>query len=170
MKSKIQAFLDSLIMYDYILFGASFVLFIFFIILGIVLRKKIFLAIFLILLAFATLIVIPTLGRTEMHKFLFSNTLSLISQKRLEFTDAIVVKATVENTSQFNFSSCNITANVHKVSKNALKNYLFSFKTIKKMSIVEYDIPKAQTRDFKIIVEPFTYTRDYNITLGAKCK
>lgn len=170
MKLQLQAFLDSLIIYDYILFGVSFILFILFIILGIVLRKKILLAVFLILLAFVMLAVMPTLGRIEMHKFLFSNTTSLTSQKRLEFTDAIVVKGTLENSSKFNFSSCEITANVHKVSTNALKNYLFSFKTIKKMSIIEYDIAKAQTRDFKIIVEPFTYSRDYNLTLKAKCK
>ena len=170
MKFKIQAFLDTLIMYDYILFGASFVLFILFIILGILLRKKIGLAIFLILLAFSILILVPTLGRIEMHKFLFKNTTTLSSQKRLEFTEAIVVKGTLLNESKFHFQECTITAYVHKVSTNALKNYLFQFKTIKKMSILELDIEKGQARDFKIIVEPFSYTRDYNITLGATCK
>ena len=170
MNSKIQAFLDTLIMYDYILFGASFVLFILFIILGIVLRKKIVLAIFLILLGFVMLIVAPTLGRIQMHNYLFSNTTTLLSEKRLEFTEAIVVKGKLENTSKFNFESCKITANVHKISKNSLKNYILKFKTIKKMSILEKDIEKGSSVDFKIIIEPFTYSRDYNITLGAKCK
>lgn len=170
MKSKIQAFLDSLIMYDYILFGASFVLFILFIILGIVLRKKVGLAIFLILLAFSILILSPTIGRIQMHDFLFSNTTTLSSQKKLQFTEAIVVKGVLENTSRFNFESCKITANVHKVSKNALKNYIWQFKTIKKMSILEKNIAKGKSIPFKIIVEPFRYSRDYNITLGAKCK
>lgn len=170
MKSKIQAFLETLIMYDYILFGASFILFILFIILGIVLRKKVGFAIFLILLAFSILLLGPTLGRQEMHSFLFHNITVLTSQKKLEFTEAIVVKGTLTNDSKFHFKSCIITANVHKVSKNDLKNYLFQFKTIKKMSILEHDIDKGQTIDFKIIVEPFTYSRDYNITLGANCK
>lgn len=170
MKSKIQAFLDSLIMYDYILFGASFLLFILLIILGIVLRKKLALAVFLMLLGFSILVLAPTLGRIQMHNFLFSNTLSLISQKKLEFTEAIVVKGRLENTSRFNFESCKITANVHKVSKNTLKNYMLQFKTIKKMSIVKEDIVKGEGIDFKIIVAPFRYSRDYNITLGAKCK
>ena len=169
MQSKIQAFLDTLIIYDYILFGASFVLFILFIILGIILRKKIVLAIFFILLGFFTLILAPTIGRMQMHNYLFSNTLTLSSQKKLEFTKAIVVKGSLENTSKFNFSSCKITANVHKVSKSEIKNYILKFKTIKKMSILEEDIPKATSINFKIIVEPFTYSRDYNITLGAKC-
>ena len=170
MKAKIQAFLDTLIMYDYILFGASFTLFVLFIILGIVLRQKVALAVFLVLLAFAILLLAPTLGRVFMHDYLFANTATLISQKKLEFTEAIVVKGTLVNDSRFNFEECKITAHVHKVSKNALKNYLFQFKTIKKMSILEYDIQKTTSRDFKIIVEPFRYKRDYNITIGAKCK
>lgn len=170
MKAKLQAFLDSLILYDYILFGSSFILFILFIILGIVLRKKLGMAIFLVLLAFAILILAPTLGRIEMHKFLFKNSVTLLSQKRLEFTDAIVVKGMISNESRFNFKECFITANVHKVSRNEYKNYVYQFKTIKKMSILEKDIEKESSRNFKIIVEPFTYSKDYNISLGAKCK
>jgi hypothetical protein len=170
MKSKIQAFLDSLIMYDYILFGAAFILFILFVILGIVLRKKIGLAVFFVLLAFSTLLLAPTLGRLEMHNFLFSNTTTLMSEKRLEFIPAIVVKGSLENTSKLNFKSCKITAKVHKVSKNPLKNYLFQFKTIKKMSIIKEDIAKGSSINYKIIVDPFTYSKDFSITLGAKCK
>ena len=38
------------------------------------------------------------------------------------------------------------------------------------MSIFEEGIKKGQTREFKIIVEPFTYEKDFNISLGADCK
>lgn len=170
MKSKITAFLNDLIIYDYVLFGSAFVLFLLLVILALVLRKKIALAVFLIILAFSILILAPTLGYVQMHKYLFKNTTTLTKQKKLEFTDAIVVKGTLLNESKRNFKTCKITANVHKLSKNKYKNYLLQFKTIKKMSIIEEDILKGQVRDFKIIVEPFTYSRDYNITLGAKCK
>jgi len=170
MKAKITAFLDSLIMYDYILFGASFGLFLLFIILAIVLRKKAFLAILFGLLSFVILILGPTLGFVKMHEHLFKNSTKLTSQKRLEFTNAIVLKGSLTNESEFDFSSCIITANVHKVSKNKLKNYIYKFKTLKKMSILEENIMKKQTISFKIIVEPFTYSKDYNITIGAKCK
>jgi uncharacterized SAM-binding protein YcdF (DUF218 family) len=169
-KGKIQAFIDGLIMYDYILFGAVFTLFILFIILGIVLRKKIALAVFLILLAFIVLLAGPTIGRMEMHKSLFKNTTTLTSEKRLQFTDAIVVKGIISNDSRFNFERCLISVNVHPVSENALKNHLFQFKIIKKMSIIEEDIAKGESRVFKIIVDPFTYSKDYNISLGARCR
>lgn len=170
MKAKITAFIDTLIMYDYILFGSAFVLFILFIILGIVLRKKVFLAVFLIILAFMILLLAPTVGYLKMHQFLFKNITTLTSQKKLEFTQAIVVKGSIKNESKFNFTSCKIIVKVHKVSKNKLKNYLYQFKTIKKASIIEEDIQKGQVKDFKLFIEPFTYSKEYNLTIGAKCK
>ena len=170
MKSKITAFIENLIMYDYILFGSVFVLFILFIILGIALRKKTALAVILVLFAFSLLILGPTLGYIKMHEYLFKNTTALTSQKRLQFTQAIVVKGSLINESKFDFESCNITARAYKTSKNNLKNYIFKFKTIKQMSILENDIKKGEMRNFKILVEPFTYSKDYNISLGAECK
>ncbi len=170
MKAKLTAFIDGLIMYDYILFGSAFVLFILFIILGIMLRKKVFIATLFIFIGFASLLLGPSLGYVKMHDYLFKNTTTISSQKRLEFTQAIVVKGKITNESKFNFTSCKISANVHKTSKNEYKNMILKFKTIKKMSIIEKDILKGETRAFKIIVEPFTYKKDYNISIGGKCK
>ncbi len=170
MKIKIQNFIDGLIPYDYILFGSVLVLFVLFIVLAILVRKKITLAIFLVLLAFATFLLGPTLGYVAMHKFLFKNHTELISQKKLNFSQAVVVKGKITNDSNFDFRSCRITANVYKVTSNKYKNYIYKLKPFQKMSIFEKDIKKGQTREFKIIVEPFTYKRDYNISLGASCK
>jgi len=170
MKHKITVFMESLITYDYILFAASFVLFILFIILGIVLRKKLTLAIIFILLAFTILLVGPTIGYVKMHEMIFKNSTELISQKRLEFTEAVVVKGKLINESSKNFKECKITASAYKVTRNKYKNYLKKLKPFKKMSIIEYDIVVSEIREFKIIVEPFTYNSDYNISLGADCK
>jgi hypothetical protein len=170
MEAKITAFIDSLIVHDYILFGSVFALFILLVILGIVLRRKTTLAVFLIFLSFSLLILGPTLGYIKMHEYLFKNSTVLTSQKRLEFTQAIVVKGSVTNESKFDFESCKITAAAHKHTENSIKNYLFQFKAIKKMSILEHDIKKGEIRDFKIIIEPFTYSKDYNISIKADCK
>ncbi len=170
MKIKIQNFIDGLIPYDYILFGSALALFVLFIVLAILLRKKITFALFLVLLAFATFLLGPTLGYVAMHKFLFKNHTELVSQKKLTFSQAVVVKGTITNDSNFDFKSCRITANAYKVTPNKYKNYIYKLKPFKKMSIFEKDIRKGETREFKIIVEPFTYKRDYNISLGANCK
>ena len=170
MKEKITAFINGLITYDYILFGSVFSLFLLLIILAIVLRRRVGLSIFILLLSFIILFVGPTIGYKEMHKYLFANSITLTSQKKLTFTPAIVIKGNLKNESNFNFERCEITASVHKVSKNALKNYIYGFKTLKKMSILEDNINKGNTRTFKLIVEPFRYKRDYNISLKASCK
>lgn len=169
MEAKITDFIDGLITYDYILFGSVFVLFILFISLGILLRRKTIIAVLFILIGFSLLVLGPTLGYIKMHEYLFKNSTVLTSQKRLQFTQAVVVTGSVTNESKVNFESCKITARAYKVSKNSLKNYLYQFKTIKKMSIVREDIRIGETKDFKIIVEPFTYSRDYNISVGADC-
>ncbi|MFK5937663.1 MAG: DUF2393 domain-containing protein [Sulfurimonas sp.] len=170
MKEKITAFMNGLITYDYILFASVFGLFLLFMILAIVLRKRVGLSIFMLLFSFIILLVGSTVGYIEMHKYLFKNTLTLTSQKKLTFTPAIVVKGSLKNESNFDFERCKITASVHKVSKNALKNYIYGFKKLTKMSIVEDNINRGDTRSFKLIVEPFNYKRDYNISLKASCK
>ncbi|MEO1937613.1 MAG: DUF2393 domain-containing protein [Sulfurimonas sp.] len=170
MKHKIQAFIDGLILYDYILFGASFVLFILFIILAIVLRERLKTALFLVLFAFATIMLGPTLGFIEMHKFLYKNEVTLKENKRLEFAPAVVVKGSLKNLSRFDFKECLVTASLYKITKNEYKNYLLKFKPIKKQSILLKDIPKGQSKEFKMIVDPFKYKKEYGISLEANCK
>lgn len=170
MKEKLLTFIDGLITYDYILFGVSFILFILFIILALLLRKKLFIALVFILFGFASLVLGPTLGYIQMHKYLFKNSTKLLSQKKLNFVEAVVVKGTITNESKFDFTECKITAEVYKVTKNKYRNYLFKLKPFQKMSILEYDVQKGQTREFKIIVEPFRYKKDYNISLKGHCR
>lgn len=170
MKEQITAFIDNLIFYDYILFGSLFVLFLALFALAIALRKKIFLLLFIIILDFGILGSGLTVGYFEMHKYLFKNKTTLISQKKLNFVEAVVVKGSIENLSKFDFQRCLITASINKTSKNSIKNFLFSFKPISEMSILQDDIRMNEVRKFKIIVEPFTYSKDYNVSIKARCK
>lgn len=71
MKSKISVFLQGLITYDYILFGSVFFLFLFFIILAILLRRKRGLAIFMMTLSFIAIFIGPFVGYVKMHEYLF---------------------------------------------------------------------------------------------------
>jgi len=170
MKHKFIVFMDSLISYDYILFGSIFLIFFILVVLALVLRKKIGLSIFLILLAFVFLLVAPIAGYTKMHNTIFKKELTLVSQKKLQFTQAAVVFGTLKNVSKKDFQSCLITAIVTKKSTNKYKNYIYGFKPIKKMSIIEEDIIMGNEIEFKIIVDPFTYQKDFNIKLEADCR
>lgn len=170
MKEKITAFIENLITYDYILFASVFGLFFLFIIIAILFRKKTTLAVVFVLLSFFILLLGPTLGYIKMHEYLFKHSLELTSQKRLTFTQAVVVKGTLTNESNSDFKSCKIRASANKSTGNALKDFVFKFKPIKSNSVLKYNILKGEKIDFKVIIEPFTYSKDYNITLGANCK
>ena len=170
MKEKILTFVHNLLIYDYILFGAAFTLFILFIILAVLLRKRLVLAIFFVLFGFATLLLGPTLGYIELHKYLFQNSTKLISQKKLTFVDAIVVHGTLSNESKFDFKECKVRATVYKSTSNELKNYIYKLKPLKRSTLVLHNIPKGTTQEFKMFVEPFRYSKEYNLTLGADCR
>ena len=105
-----------------------------------------------------------------MHEYLFKNEVSIVSQKKLTFTKAVVIQAKLTNTSNKNFSICKIYFEAYKVSGNTIKDYIYKFKPLKQMSILKYDLPKGQTIDIKAILEPFTYTKDYNLSIKASCR
>ena len=170
MKSKINEYISGLIAYDYILFMAVFILFILLIILGIVFRKKLLLALLLIFTSFLILVLGPTLGRSIMYETLFQNSTELLTNKRLSFVEAVVVTGLIKNESTRNFKICKITASAYKISSNKFRNYFYELKPFKQMSIVEDDILVSEAKEFKMILEPFTYKKDYNISLGARCK
>ena len=105
-----------------------------------------------------------------MHDYLFKNETVLLSQKKLSFTQAAVVYGTLKNVSKKDFKSCEVSATVYRVSGNIWKDTVRRLKPITKMSIVEENIAIDEERDIKIIIDPFTYGGDYNVTLGADCR
>mgnify|MGYP001809775414 CR=1 FL=1 len=86
MKAKIIDFIHHLIIYDYLLFGGIFVLFLLFLVLAIALRHKMILAVLFVIVAFSLLTVGSVVGYIQMHKYLFKNKIVLHEVKALEFT------------------------------------------------------------------------------------
>jgi len=175
MKQQINEFIQNLVIYDYILFGATFFLFILLIVLAIVLRGKMALAMLSILMAFLVLILAPTLGYTQMHTFLYKTEAQIDSIKKLEFTPALVINGTYTNHSNFNFTTCKIKAKVFKVATNemlaSIKNSLFPFNPFAKETIiVNKDIKPNESNTYKLIIEPFNYQKDYNVSVGISCR
>ena len=170
MSENITAFIDGLITYDYIFFSSVFALFILLVVLAIILRKKIILAIFLLLFSFLVLTLGSRYGYIKIHENVFKNSTKLLSQKQLSFTPAVVVRGSISNESKVDFSTCKITASAYKVSSNIIKKYIYPLKPLRKMSILQKNILKGQTQEFKIIIEPFHYTKEYNISIKASCK
>ncbi len=171
MKEKLTAFIGQLTIYDYTLFGAVIFLFILLLILAIVVRRKTALAILLIVLAFLLLLLGPTVGYMKLHQFLYKTQTQLTEVKALEFSQALVLKGNVHNLSKRHLSTCNITAKIFKVSGNPYLDMLYPLNPFKKMSILkDVNLSSGERYEFKMIVEPFTYTKEYNLSIGAQCQ
>jgi hypothetical protein len=171
MKQKIIAFIDGLILYDYILFGGVIALFILFLILAILLRRHVGLSVFIILLAFIILLLGPTLGYIQLHKFLYKNEIKITEIKKLKFTNALLIEGNLKNISKINFHTCNIKAGAYKVSGKKIPDMIYPFKPFKHGYLkLDTIIKPDETKSFKLFIEPFNYKKDYNITIGANCR
>jgi hypothetical protein len=171
MKQKIIAFIDGLILYDYILFGGVIALFILFLILAILLRRHVGLSVFIILLAFIILLLGPTLGYIQLHKFLYKNEIKITEIKKLKFTNALLIEGNLKNISKINFHTCKIKAGAYKVSGKKIPDMIYPFKPFKHGYLkLDTIIKPDETKSFKLFIEPFNYKKDYNITIGANCR
>ncbi len=170
MKEKILDFIHNLIVYDYFLFGGIFVLFLLFLVLAIVFKNKMGLAVFMVFLAFGILTAGPVVGYVQLHKYLFKNKVSLHEIKVLEFTEALLIKGTITNTSTRGFKECTIYAGVHKVTHNPYIDRLYPHIPFKKGALLLHEpIDSGESAPFKLFIEPFRYEKDFNITIKANC-
>lgn len=171
MKAKIIDFIHHLIIYDYLLFGGIFILFLLFLVLAIALRHKMVLAVFFVIVAFSLLTVGSLVGYIQMHKYLFKNKIVLHEVKALEFTEALLIKGEINNTSKRPFQECTVYTGVYKITHNQYIDRLYPYFPFKKSSTkIVKPIPSGESRPFKLFVEPFRYTKDYNITIKAECR
>ncbi|MBD3799328.1 MAG: DUF2393 domain-containing protein [Epsilonproteobacteria bacterium] len=171
MKAKITEFIHNLLMYDYILFGGIFILFILLLTIAIIFRRKLRLAIFLVFLAFGVVSIGPVVGYIMLHKYLFKNNILLREVKALEFTEALLIKGDINNTSKRPFKECTLHAGVYKVTHNKYIDPLYPYIPFKKGSItLNKPIAPGKSTPFKLFIEPFRYTNDYNLTIKAECR
>ncbi len=170
MKEQLLLYLHDLTKFDYIYFVAVFVIFILLILLVLLLRKKATLALSLLLIALLEISLAPTIGHSYFHTFLYKNSIELTKVKRLQFVKALVIEGKLTNESKFDFKSCRIEAKVLKETHNSFKNLVFRLKPITTQSIVVNDIPKGADVDFKFLIEPFNYSKDFNVSVSGTCK
>ena len=121
-------------------------------------------------MSFVTLIGAPIGGYIYIHDTLYKNKISDLKIKRLEFSEALVVKGKVTNYGKERFHKCTISTSVFKKGNNFLQRFVYPLKPIQKMSIVQSkSLDINQSFKFKMILEPFTYSKEYNVSVKAKC-
>ena len=170
MTEQLTAFLDELILYDYLLLGGTVLLFILCLLLAVLLRKRLLLFFPMLLLALLVISAGPTVGYTKLHAIIFKNTVTLNEIKALEFTEALLIRGTLKNDSKRDFDTCEITSGVHKIAGNFLLDTIYPLNPFQKASILLEQIPSGQQVDFKLFIEPFSYSGEYNISIGSECR
>lgn len=165
-----ESFVASLHLYDYILFGVSGALFILILLLAIVLRKKVGFSLFLVLLAFIIVLAGPILGYNYIHATVYKTEIYELQIKKLEFSQALVIKGNLRNIGSQSFHICTISAKAYKGPTNILEEYVNPLKPFQKVSILkETPIEVNDSIDFKMMLEPFTYSNEYNISVKVDC-
>ncbi len=169
LRSTILSFVESLHDYDYILFAISGALFFLILLLAIILRKKTGFSLLLVLLAFIIIISGPIVGYNYIHSTIFKTEINDLTIKELEFSEAVVIKGTLTNLGKQSFKKCTISSKAYKGATNFLEELVYPLKPFQKMSILKKDINMSESVDFKMILEPFTYSKEYNISIKANC-
>lgn len=170
LKSLIEAFIATLHPYDYIMFAISGGLFVLILLLAIVLRKKVGFSLFLVLLAFIIIVAGPIGGYSYIHATVYKTEISELQIKKLEFSQTLVIKGQLKNLGSQSFKSCKIVAKAYKEPTNILEEYVNPLKPFQKVSILkEEPIEINDSIDFKMMLEPFTYSDEYNITMKVDC-
>ena len=170
MKEKLLTFLHTLTQYDFLYFGAVFLIFILLILVTLLLRRKMTIALLVLLLAILDISLGLTFGFGYFHNYLFKNSITITKAKKLHFVEAVVIEGKLKNESKFDFKSCRLQATIYKETHNKYKNLLFRLKPLKHSSITINDIPKGADVEFKFLIEPFRYKKDINVSVEGICK
>lgn len=171
MKTQLLAFIHTLGLYDYLLFGGIIFFFLFFLILAILLRHKLALAITLVLLAFILLITAPIGGYIALHSFFYKHKISLTTVKDLEFTDALLIKGDLNNTSKQPFKECKLFFGVSQVSSIEPLNKLYPYFPFRRKTLmIPGPIEPGDGKTFKLLIEPFNYPKKHTVTVWGQCR
>ena len=170
MKSNILHFINTLSLYDYLLFGGILFFFLLFLILAILFHRKLGVAVTLIVSAFILLISSP-LAYIGMHTYFYKHSVTLTTVQDLEFTDALLIRGDINNTSKQTFKECTIMFGISKVSTIKPINKLYPYLPFRRKTLVISKTIKPQEGEsFKFLIEPFSYPKNFTVIAWGICR
>ncbi|MDO9207721.1 MAG: DUF2393 family protein [Sulfuricurvum sp.] len=170
MKTQMLHFIDTLSLYDYLLFGGILFFFFFFLILAVLLHRKLALAITLIVTAFILLVSAP-LSYMALHTAIYKHAVTLTTVQDLAFTEALLIKGDINNTSKETFKECTLTFGISKVSSIGALNKVYPYLPFRRQTLVlSNSIKPHQGESFKLLIEPFKYSKKFSVTAWGQCR
>lgn len=171
LKTSFLYYIDNFSMYDYVAFAWLAVLFFLAILLSIVIVKKSpmlsLLVFFLALLMFFTT---PFIIKHYLDKFVRPSLSEIVSVKKLNFSDTLIVDTLVTNISKKSFHSCRILVSIVEYSDSKIKNFLSRLKPLRQQTIsINEAIDVNRSKDIKIIFDGYSYNKEINATVNSQC-
>jgi hypothetical protein len=165
LKETLLNFYSTLHPYDfyslYWLGGVAF----FLMILIIMLRDKIAIAGFLLIIFLTSLTVGPFFVYFKMHDYLYGTNYKINYIKQMEFANVMIVKGDLTSYGEENITNCNFHSFVMPPQEGFMKSiqFLYAIKPIKRKSFkIDIDLQKGQTAEFKLKFTNFKYKKDIN--------
>ena len=166
----ITTFLKTLSFYDYIGFFLSLFIFILFIVLALMLRKHTKRSLFLLFLGFTTLFAGPVMIHKVIKNTLFLSEVTLSEMKQLHYSDTLLIKGKIDYKGKKEANHCEIKANIYKQGANVVKDFVYKLKAYRSgKQKIDKLFSQGDSENFKIVIEPFRYQGDYNMTLESGC-
>ncbi len=172
MKTQLLHFIDTLALYDYLLLGGILFFFFLFLILAVLFHHKLTLAITFILTAFLLLLGAPLGGYLLLHKYVYQHTITLITVQDLEFTEALLLRGDINNTSKQSFKECTIYFGVSKTSSiKILNDKIYPYLPFQRQTLtLTQPIKPNEKETFKLLIEPFNYPKKFSVTAWGVCR
>lgn len=169
-KYLLTNFFSTLSFYDYIGFFVSLFIFILFIVLALILRKHTKRSLLLVILGFLTLFSGPVLAHSLVKDTIFLSDTNVTQIKQLFYSDTLLIKGKLNYKGLKEAHHCQVEAKLHKQGSNAIKSFVYSLKAFRSgKHKIDQLFAKGDSVDFKIVIEPFNYQGDYNITVKSGC-
>lgn len=170
LRTLLVDFTKSLTNYDYIGFILALVLFVLFLVLALILRRRVKLALFLSMLSFLSLFSLPVAMHLLVKKTLFKNEAKIELVKKLHYSDTLLIKGTLFYKGSYEAKHCKVEVAVHKKDQGFFKDLAYAIKPYKKGKWeLDKAFSKGDTVSFKVVIEPYLYQGDYNLSLSSEC-
>jgi len=171
LKVSIMNYITHFSMYDYVAYAWLILLFFITILLATVLSKKTpFFSVFLLIVSLVLLFVGPFVLKHYLDKTIRPTKIEINLVQKLNFSDTLIVDGYITNLSKRKFSICTIHVEVIKKGKNSLQDILNKLKPIRKKSTILKDaVDKNSTDSFRVVFNNFTYSKDFNVSVGSSC-
>lgn len=170
LKAAILDFFNTLSIYDYVGFFLTLFLFFLFMILALLLRRRTILAMSLVILSFVFFFGGPVMAHLLVKNSVFKSYAEITEVKQLYYSDTLILRGMLHYQGKKNANHCEVDVALHKKGPNIVKDFVYSLKAYRKGSKrIDKVFEPGESMDFKIVIEPFNYKGDYNISVASGC-